>query len=76
VKRVLDLRADAGLELLEPLSDAPLRVVRQLAWAHRNVPPGTDGFLRLALLDAPIPGVTEGDLLVSVQQPARLYSDS
>jgi len=37
---------------------------------------GTDGFLRLALLDAPIPGVTEGDLLVSVQQPVRLYSDS
>lgn len=75
VKRALDLRTNAGLQLLELFGDAALSVVRQraaLARAQCHVPPSGDVLLPVALLHASIACVTEGDLLLAVQQFVRL----
>src|SRR5690606_12420301 len=75
VKRVLDLRANAGLQLFDLFGDTSLRVVRQrpaIARAQGDVPPSGDVLLPVALLDASIACVTESVRLFSMKQFMRL----
>ena len=62
MKRVLDLRTDAGLELLESLHELSHRILWQrlaLAALHCDMPISRGTLILGTLLDALITGVTE-----------------